>query len=171
MREFNVTGICVPGKHYRVNIEGKLFEIMEMAHKGKYFAINRARQYGKTTALVSLNEILNVGENICIYISFEGAGESMFKDEESFCKRFGRQVSRVLKRNNPYLDNEWSYRDANDLDELGDRIDNLCKKRRVFLIIDEVDAASNNLVFVDFWDCLGNCIWKGIQGGRAHFIA
>ena len=46
MKEFNVTGgVCVLGKHYRVNIEGKLFEIMEMAHKGNYFAINRARQY------------------------------------------------------------------------------------------------------------------------------
>ncbi len=51
MREFNVTGVCVPHKHYMVDISGKIEQIMEMIDSGKYFTINRARQFGKTTTL------------------------------------------------------------------------------------------------------------------------
>ena len=169
MKEFNVTGVCVPDKHYMVNTEQKLFEIMEMAHKGQYFIINRARQYGKTTTLVSLSKILNVGLCTCIYISFEGVGESMFKDEESFCTRFQRQLFRVLKRTNPTLAAEWNTTDATDFDELGDCIDVLCRERRVFLIIDEVDAASNNLLFLSFLGMLRKLYLERDSGGQNTF--
>lgn len=48
---FNVTGNCRPGEHYMVCIDERLAEIKKMVDDGKYFAINRARQYGKTTTL------------------------------------------------------------------------------------------------------------------------
>ena len=51
MREFNVTGSCSKRDHYVVDISDKLHKISLLVKKGKYFTINRARQYGKTTTL------------------------------------------------------------------------------------------------------------------------
>jgi len=48
MREFNVTGLCIPSKHYMADISNKVNQIATMVEKGQYFTINRARQYGKT---------------------------------------------------------------------------------------------------------------------------
>ncbi|WP_268906370.1 hypothetical protein [Clostridium hydrogenum] len=44
MKEFNVTGLCIPQKHYMVDISLKLHKIIEMVDKGTYFTINRPRQ-------------------------------------------------------------------------------------------------------------------------------
>lgn len=41
-----------------VNISGRLQQIRELVDAGKYFTINRARQYGKTITLRALAEIL-----------------------------------------------------------------------------------------------------------------
>ena len=57
-RVFNTTGVCIPEKHYMVNINGRLQQIRVLVDEGKYFTINRARQYGKTTTLRALAEML-----------------------------------------------------------------------------------------------------------------
>ena len=57
-RVFNTTGVCVPEAHYMVNIEERLTEIKKLVDDGKYFTINRARQYGKTTTLMALSRFL-----------------------------------------------------------------------------------------------------------------
>ena len=44
-RVFNTTGVCIPEKHYMVNINGRLQQIRVLVDEGKYFTINRARQY------------------------------------------------------------------------------------------------------------------------------
>ena len=59
MKEFNVTGICVPEEHYMADISKKLDQIIQMIEKNKYFTINRARQYGKTTTFAALNSLLS----------------------------------------------------------------------------------------------------------------
>lgn len=46
-KEFNVTGVCLPALHYMVDIKEQLSEIKVLIDKGKYFTINKARQYGK----------------------------------------------------------------------------------------------------------------------------
>ena len=51
MKEFNTTAVCVPSKHYMVDVTDKVQEIKALVDAGKYFTINRARQYGKTTTL------------------------------------------------------------------------------------------------------------------------
>lgn len=58
MREFNTTGSCVPHMHYMVNIEDKLIEIKKLIDSGKYFTINRARQFGKTTTRYALKNYI-----------------------------------------------------------------------------------------------------------------
>ena len=50
-REFNITGSCNPQWHYMVNTEKRFKAVETLIDKGKYFTINRARQYGKTTTL------------------------------------------------------------------------------------------------------------------------
>ena len=57
-KAFNVTGACIPEEHYMVRLDGRLEEIRELVDAGKYFAVNRARQYGKTTVLMALERYL-----------------------------------------------------------------------------------------------------------------
>ena len=79
-KKFNITGTCIPEKHYMVDISEKLKNIMELIYNEEYFIINRPRQYGKTTTLFLLNKILkNNKEYLPIKISFEGIGDSIFE--------------------------------------------------------------------------------------------
>ena len=59
MKKFNTTGVCVPTKHYMVNIDERLKKIKAMIDEGDYFVISRARQYGKTTTLTALRKYLS----------------------------------------------------------------------------------------------------------------
>ena len=55
-KKFNVTGVCIPEKHYMADISTKLnIVIAQYIEKGSYFVISRARQYGKTTMLYLLS--------------------------------------------------------------------------------------------------------------------
>jgi hypothetical protein len=49
-KEFNDTGLCIPNRHYMVDNSDKLKQIIAFVEKGKYFTINRPRQFGKTTS-------------------------------------------------------------------------------------------------------------------------
>lgn len=60
MRRFNVTGTCVKVRHYHymADTTNKLNEIVGLIDQEQYFTINRPRQYGKTTTLSLLRQIL-----------------------------------------------------------------------------------------------------------------
>ena len=60
MRRFNVTADCRPELHYMVELHDRLTAISEMIDDGQYFAINRARQYGKTTLLRALSDVWTI---------------------------------------------------------------------------------------------------------------
>ena len=45
-RRFNTTGVCYTDEHYMVDLSTRLAKMKEMVDGGKYFVINRARQYG-----------------------------------------------------------------------------------------------------------------------------
>ncbi len=56
---FNTEGVCIPEKHYMVPLDDRICQIREQyVDPGKYFIINRGRQYGKTTTLRALAEYL-----------------------------------------------------------------------------------------------------------------
>ena len=58
-KRFCVTGTCIPEKKYMVDISERLERIVkDYIEQGKYFTINRARQYGKTTTLYLLERRL-----------------------------------------------------------------------------------------------------------------
>ena len=44
-KTFNTTGLCIPNKHYMVNIDYKLKSIVKLIQRENYFVINRPRQY------------------------------------------------------------------------------------------------------------------------------
>ena len=79
MKSFNTTAVCIPSKHYMVDISGRVEEIKKLVYGGKYFTINRARQYGKTTTLKALQQAL-VDDYIVLSLSFEGITKAGYQD-------------------------------------------------------------------------------------------
>ena len=85
MRYFNTEGRCRPDQHYMVRLDGRLEVIREQfVARGKYFVINRGRQYGKTTTLMALAEYLKE-EYIVISLDFQRMSTASFGDEHTFC--------------------------------------------------------------------------------------
>ncbi len=152
-REFNVTGICVPDKHYMVDISRKFDQVMHLIEKGKYFAINRPRQYGKTTMLDKIERMLD-DKCILISLSFAGVGDTIFEDEQSFSPRLVEMFADSLEMFHP--ETAQLIRnincDVSNLKTLATFITKFVQKvdRDVVLLIDEVDKASNNQLFVSF---------------------
>ena len=154
-KRFNVTGTCIPEKHFMVDVSDKLKNIVNLIDDEEYFIINRPRQYGKTTTLFLLNKILNNNEEyLPIKISFEGIGDSVFCKENSFSKVFLKIVVKnlLLKNKELALFLEDEENKIEDLNDLSNTITKLIIKanKKVVLMIDEVDKSSNNQLFLSF---------------------
>ena len=159
MKKFNTTAVCVPSKHYMVDLSGRVAEIRKMVDAAEYFSINCARQYGKTTTITALKRDL-VDKYIVLSLDFQGIGKAGFSTEETFVQEFCRLIWN--RRNTvsaiPYdiLETIKKWKESEDpkvrLGELFDRLTDWCEKsdRGIVLIIDEVDSAANNQVFLDF---------------------
>jgi len=93
MKRFNTTGLCVPHKHYMVNIDERVQQIRAMVDRGDYFSINRGRQYGKTTTLVALERALSDDYGV-ISLDFQAISTVGFSTEG----RFVTALSRILWR-------------------------------------------------------------------------
>ena len=158
-KQFNTTAVCIPSKHYMVDLSERVKEIRKLVDDGKYFTINRARQYGKTTTITALNSVLKE-QYIVISISFEGIGEAGFRNEASFVKEFCRLLRREFRREmrvprNIKEEIEGLFKSSDQSMKLGDLFDILLEwcdetENNIVLIIDEVDKATNNQVFLDF---------------------
>ena len=159
MKKFNTTGVCIPSKHYMVDLTDRIEEIKKLVDAGEYFTINRARQYGKTTTLNALQECLKTDYTV-VSISFEGIGNEGFEDEQSFVKALCRKIKReyrtglTLPERAERLFDGFLERSGEKvkLDELFDAMLVWCEEseRNIVFIIDEVDSATNNQVFLDF---------------------
>ena len=159
MKEFNTTGICNPDKHYMVDISQRVKDIKALVDAGKYFCINRARQYGKTTTLAALKKALTGSYNV-IYIDFQGIGQSGFETEEKYVQELSRLIWNRRRTDKglsaELLDklNEWknAKKPVVRLGELFDLLAAWCEQCEsgIILIIDEVDSAANHQVFLDF---------------------
>ncbi|GBU25165.1 hypothetical protein R83H12_01805 [Fibrobacteria bacterium R8-3-H12] len=150
MREFNVTGICIPGKHYMVDISNKVSQIAAMVEKEQYFTINRARQYGKTTTLWALDDELVKRGYTVAHISFEGIGDTPFENEKNFCLNIVEQIYDELKRRKIKGFALWKDNSVTTFKKLDKFLDKTCKDKKIVLMIDETDKTSNNLVFFRF---------------------
>jgi len=166
MKSFNVTGVCVPEEYYMVDISGKIGQIKQLVNRRSYFTINKARQYGKSTTLNMLRRALS-NEYICINLSFEGVGTTMFENSQSFCRRFLWQLDIAAKKAGEKI--EWKNDKVTDFDELGLHIDQICADKKIVLMIDEVDKAGNYEVFLHFLGMLRDKFNERTNGLGATF--
>lgn len=104
-RFFNVTADCKPNEHYMVNLDKRLLEIKKLIDAGKYFTINRARQYGKTTTLRALSKYLQE-DYYTVLLDFQIFGDAKFKSENVFAISFANSFLRLLKRNKLIMSDE-----------------------------------------------------------------
>ena len=160
---FNTTAVCIPKEHYMVNLDERLKKIKVFVDAGKYFTINRARQYGKTTTLRALYLYLQ-GEYYVVSMDFQTFGSAEFQTETIFSRSFANSFLRSLKRNpvnkteqlnEAMAQLEKSVASQNDffaLKALFEQLGDICavSDKPIVLMIDEVDSASNNQVFLDF---------------------
>ena len=151
MKKFNVTGNCIPAENYMVDISGKIKQIKKLIDSGYYFTINRGRQYGKTTTLYELRKWLK-DEYFVAHISFQGIDYENFESAGSFCAVLTNQISNALKLTSSDKDyaEKWKDPKISSLGALSSHITDMCENKKVVLMIDEVDNASNNRVFVRF---------------------
>ncbi|RLD60221.1 MAG: AAA family ATPase [Bacteroidetes bacterium] len=174
-KKFNITGTCIPERHYMVNIDNKLKAIMAMIGEGDYFTINRPRQYGKTTTMFLLEKELEKTEYIDISISFEGIGDAVFENEESFSQAFLELLAEESENDNEQISNYILNQKSRitDLKKLSRFITNLClyAKREIVLMIDEVDKSSNNQLFLSFIGMLRNKFLRRNAGKDQTFLS
>ena len=158
MKRFNTTGLCIPHKHYMVNIDERVQQIRAMVDRGDYFEINRGRQYGKTTTLAALEHSLT-DEYGVIRLDFQAISTSGYRTEGRFvstlCRILWRKRSKLGMPEQVQADVRELARmdeDKASLDRLFFAFSDWCDEsdKPLVLIIDEVDSASNNQVFLDF---------------------
>lgn len=159
MRCFNATGVCVPEKHYMVDLRERIQEIARLVDDGRYFAINKARQYGKTTTLLALQRYLS-NKYTVLSLSFQGLGSESLACERGFVKALCRLIRR-RQRVGLQIPAEIDARLAEHVEDAGggaslvamfDTLLDWCASSElpIVLILDEVDGASDSQAFLDF---------------------
>ena len=160
-KRFNTTGTCFPAKHYMADISAKFDVAIKLVENGDYFAINRPRQYGKTTMLYLLSHVLRKSDEYIVFnTSFEGIGDAIFSDEKTFSSGFVDVLANYASVYAPNLQ-QWLLDEApntNDFKVLAKLITKMVIKadKKIILLIDEVDKSSNNQLFISFLAMLRN---------------
>ena len=172
MKNFNVAGNCIPAENYMVDIGEKISQIIKLIDERRYFTINRARQYGKTTTLYLLEQelIQRCNDRYTVAsISFQRLSDKHFSSEGDFCAAFIKHVGRALKftyGDQSYIE-RWENHDVGDFDLLAEHISELCIGRQVVLMIDEVDKTTSNRVFLQFLSTLRE-LYIARRNGKDH---
>ena len=90
MRFFNTAGPIKPERHYcipsleRLNMD----EVHALIRDAKYFVLHAPRQTGKTSALLTLCDLLNAEDTYrCVYVNVEG-GQAAREDVEQVMRTF-----------------------------------------------------------------------------------
>ena len=141
-----------------VDISDRLEQIKKMIDSGQYFTINRARQYGKTTTLRALAKYLEQ-DYVVVSLDFQLMSHKDFEEEGDFVKAFSEAVLRKVSGEEAMpaeirreLQELIGDSQETALSRLFEILSRWCRisKNPIVLIIDEVDSASNNQVFLDF---------------------
>ena len=155
-KTFNVSADCKPEFHYMVDITEKLRQIRAMVDEGQYFTIHRARQYGKTTTLNALEHALEE-DYVVIHLDFQLLGNADFETEQAFTAAFSCELlentadipKEIRTELEAFADDD---SDRGKLRSLFRVLSRWCgiSDKKIVLMIDEVDSATNNQVFLDF---------------------
>lgn len=153
---FNVSADCKPELHYMVDISDRLEQIKAMVDAGQYFTINRARQYGKTTTLRALARFLKE-DYVVASLDFQMMSHANFESEQAFVAAFSGELLEhveelpegIKKRLDKLADGDALNSTLLTLFRI---LSKWCgeSEKKIVLIIDEVDSATNNQVFLDF---------------------
>ncbi len=153
-KQFNITGTCYSDVHYMMDNSAKLAQIMELVEQGNYFSINRPRQYGKTTMLSFIADHLNQTENYSpISLNFQGIDTKFHESDTAFGQMFLNELTLSLKFQNPQLAALLKgIEPVSSLNEVSAIISDLVysSKKKIVLLIDEVDASSEYAAFINF---------------------
>ena len=160
MKEFNTTGLCNPRHHYMVDITDRLKIIATMIDDGEYFTINRARQYGKTTTLSALSSFLEQ-KYLILSLDFQDLEDGSFADGGVFSQTISRIIIDAFEFEGLAIppDIRTRFKEIIDRPSTEVKMDDLFRvfkfwfdeeDKGIVLIIDEVDSATNNQVFLDF---------------------
>ena len=181
-RYFNTEGQCEPEEHFMVRLEERLEKIKTLyVDRGKYFVINRGRQYGKTTTLRALAEYLK-DCYIVISMDFQAISDIDFADEPSFVVSFIEYMNDIFVKEKAFmgeLDTQafesllsLKEQDRISIGKMFRCLSRLCEtaKKPIVLMIDEVDSATNNRVFVDFLSKLRECYLNGKKSPTLHTV-
>ena len=169
-KKFNITGTCIPHKHFMADTSQKIKKIIAMVEEGEYFTINKPRQYGKTTTMYLIDqELKKRNDYLVLKISFEGIDAPTYSEQTSFIKTFldmlkdkflflGKdEFAELIAHHTP---------STNTMAELSRLITQLVKTigLHTVLMIDEVDKSANNQLFLDFLGMLRNKYLKHSEG-------
>ena len=142
-----------------VDLSERVKAIKQMVDAGKYFTINRARQYGKTTTIIALGFALSDQYDV-ISIDFQDVTTADFENENEFTRGLAQLLCDtrdnieipVPDRIYEQLQNLAGNSEKVKLNDLFRLFDRWCRENQkpIVLIIDEVDTATNNQVFLDF---------------------
>ena len=154
-KTFNITGTCIPERHYMADVSGKLDKILEMVSRGDYFTINRPRQYGKTTVMYLLKQrLMENNDYLALNISFEGIDTPTYEKHERFVRTILSILNRLLKfmKEKKLAALVEANEDISDFEGLSTFFTDFILEsgKKVVLMIDEVDKAANNQLFLDF---------------------
>ena len=154
-KEFNTTGNCRQELHYLMNASQKIKEVKHLMVQGKYFTINRPRQYGKTTLLQSLfYNFQHQKDYIAIAINFQGVDGKWYESDDTFAVMFMQLLTESLQYQLPKLATFLTALKTvvSDLNTLSLAITKIIQEtnKKVVLLIDEVDASSDYLPFLSF---------------------
>lgn len=160
---FNTTAVCIPEEHYMVNIDKRLKDIKKLVDERKYFTMNRARQYGKTTTLLALEQYLK-NDYYVVLMDFQTFDAALFENGNVFSLAFADSFIKLFRRNKPLMSDNLrvviedinkkvdDYSQHFTMKKLFENLSDICLEsdKPIVLMIDEVDSATNNQVFLDF---------------------
>lgn len=159
-RRFNINGSCHPNRNYMVELGDRLQKIKESyVDYGSYFVINKGRQYGKTTTLQALADYLS-DDYFVISLDFQEMPDEKFENGGTFsqalismmCDALQFEEGEEQKKIRGMLLDCMAGNPKIGMDDLFKLLSDMCRKnpRPIVLMIDEVDSAGNNDVFVKF---------------------
>ena len=160
MKTFTTTGVCTKENNYMVDITDRLIKMKAMVDAGNYFTVTRGRQYGKTTTLTALAKYLK-NEYVVLNLDFQNLDDGSFENGSIFTQALSQLMI-----------DEYEFGGAEIPQNYIDAFEELCQKetakvrmadifriykrwcrdsdKPIILMIDEVDSATNNQVFLDF---------------------
>ncbi len=145
-RFFNVSGPCLPEKHYMIPSHRRIKGLRELIDQEQYFVIHAARQSGKTTLLKELSSRMNAeGKYYALYCSLESV--QGITDPEKGIPAVIYTVRKAVLYH-PYLPVK-RFADEQNMDEfnivLGMSLTEFCIKldKPLVILFDEIDCLSN----------------------------